>query len=140
MPLLAVIVIGYTPPEPAAAFPASSPAEAAVNVAFAFDLKLGASRTVRVKVCWTVAPTPLSALMVIGYTPPEPTAGVPESSHSKGVGSVTVTPAGRLPVTENVGAGKPVAASAKLPAVPTVKVVLAPDVITGAWPTNTLTC
>src|SRR5215510_12099260 len=136
MPLLAVIVMGYTPPEPAAGVPVSSPADdsesplgsapalvkvgagyplaekwklpdvPATNVALGLDLKLGASRMVRMNLCSATAPTPFDASMMIGYTPPEPTAGVPESSQPPGAWSVTATPVGRAPVAENDGAGK----------------------------------
>src|SRR6516162_10183319 len=138
MPLLAAIVIGYTPPEPAAGVPFSSPAVdsesppgsapasvkagagyplaetwklpdvPATNVASGLDLKLGASWTVRVKLC-VAALKPLLAMMVKEYTPPEPTAGVPDSSQAPDGCWLTVTPAGRVPVTENDDAGKPVA-------------------------------
>jgi hypothetical protein len=44
-----------------------------------------------------------------------------------------VTPLGRVPVWLNVGTGAPVDVIAKLPAVPTVNVVLVALVIAGAW-------
>ena len=50
-------------------------------------------------------------------------------------GRVRVTPLGRVPVSVNVGAGKPVAVTVKVPAVPTVKVVALPEVMDGAWST-----
>ena len=44
-----------------------------------------------------------------------------------------VTPLGRVPVAVRDGVGAPVAVTVKLPAVPTVKVVLVALVIAGAW-------
>jgi hypothetical protein len=44
-----------------------------------------------------------------------------------------VTPLGRAPVSVSDGVGVPVAVTVKLPAVPTVNVVLFPLVIAGAW-------
>ena len=44
-----------------------------------------------------------------------------------------VTPVGRVPVSVSVGVGIPVVVTVKLPAVPTVKVVLVALVIAGAW-------
>jgi len=49
--------------------------------------------------------------------------------------STKLTPPGRAPVSVRLGAGKPVVATEKLPAAPTVNVVEAPLVIAGAWPT-----
>ena len=56
-------------------------------------------------------------------------AGVPLSNP---VAALKVTPLGRLPPSLSVGVGKPVAATVNVPAVPTVKVVLAALVIAGA--------
>src|SRR5207245_7880099 len=44
-----------------------------------------------------------------------------------------VTPEGNVPASLKVGAGKPVAVTVKLPAVPTVNVVLLALVMAGAW-------
>jgi len=46
---------------------------------------------------------------------------------------LNVTPLGSVPASVSVGVGEPVAVTAKLPAVPTVNVVLAALVIPGAW-------
>jgi hypothetical protein len=46
-----------------------------------------------------------------------------------------VTPLGSVPVSENVGAGNPVAVAVNDPDVPTVKLVLLALVMAGAWPT-----
>ncbi len=78
---------------------------------------------------WVVLPEVLVALKVIGYVPPVPAAGVPLRTP---VVVLNVTPAGSVPVSLNVGAGVPVAATVNVPGVPTVKVVLPALVITGA--------
>jgi len=49
--------------------------------------------------------------------------------------SVKVTPLGKAPDSERLGAGKPVVVTENVPAVPTVKVVEAPLLIVGALPT-----
>ena len=46
--------------------------------------------------------------------------------------AVNVTPEGNVPVWLNVGAGKPVAVSVKLPAAPTANVALLALVMAGA--------
>jgi hypothetical protein len=56
-------------------------------------------------------------------------AGVPLSTPAED----KVTPLGRVPLSLNVGAGKPVAVTVKEPAVPTLNVVLLALVIAGAW-------
>lgn len=59
-----------------------------------------------------------------------PDAGVPPKTP---VLVLKVTPLGKgSPLNVNVGAGKPVVVTAKLPAVPTENVVLFADVIVGA--------
>src|SRR5207245_3753352 len=75
-------------------------------------------------------PTPLAAVNVMGYVPPVPAAGVPLSTP---VVALNVTPLGKVPVSLKVGVGKPVAVTVKLPAVPTVNVVLLALVMVGAW-------
>jgi hypothetical protein len=87
----------------------------------------GASLTVSVN-DWLTVPTEFVALKVIGYVPPVPTAGVPLSTP---VDALKVTPVGKVPVSLRVGAGVPVAVTVKVPAVPTVNVVLAPLVMAG---------
>ena len=49
--------------------------------------------------------------------------------------SLKVTPEGRTPVSERPAVGKPVVVTVKLPALPAVKVVLAPEVMAAAWST-----
>ena len=44
-----------------------------------------------------------------------------------------MTPLGRVPVSLSAGVGEPVVVTVKLPAVPTVKVVLLALVMAGAW-------
>jgi len=57
-------------------------------------------------------------------------SGVPESTP---VVVLKLTPPGSVPVMLNVGAGKPVASTVKLPAVPTTNVVLLALVMAGGW-------
>ncbi len=92
----------------------------------------GASSTVSVKLWVAVEPMPLEAEMLTWYTPPLEATGVPDSTPVTGSSD---TPPGRVPVSLNVGAGKPEAVAVKLPAVPTVKVVEAAEVTAGAWST-----
>src|ERR1019366_1666671 len=61
--------------------------------------------------------------------PVVPAAGVPERTPAV----LKVTPEGKDPDSENVGAGVPVAVTVNVPAVPTVKVVLLALVMAGAW-------
>ena len=58
-----------------------------------------------------------------------PAAGVPERTP---VAAVKVTPLGKVPVSDSVGAGEPVAVTVKLPALPTVNVAELALVIAGA--------
>ena len=60
-----------------------------------------------------------------------PAAGVPERTPA----ALNVTPEGRGPVSENVGAGFPVAVTVKAPAAPTLNVVSATLVMPVAWST-----
>jgi hypothetical protein len=84
--------------------------------------------TIRVK-AWSFDPEVLLALMVIGYVPTVPVAGVPLKTPAV----LRVTPVGSVPVvTVNVGTGEPVAITLKLPAMPAVKVVVFRLVIMGA--------
>jgi len=61
-----------------------------------------------------------------------PTAGVPLSVAVPFPLSLNVTPLGSAPTSLSAGVGLPVAVTVKLPAVPTVNVVLFPLVNTGA--------
>src|SRR5271166_6919571 len=89
----------------------------------------GLGITVRVKF-WVTELTVLAAVKVREYVPPVPAAGVPLSTP---VAASNVTPLGKAPVSLSVGVGVPVVVTVKLPAVPTVKVVLVALVIAGAW-------
>ena len=60
-----------------------------------------------------------TAVSVIAYVLPVPAAGVPLSTPL-----AKVTPAGSVPDSVNVGAGKPEAVGVKLPAWPTTKLVV----------------
>jgi hypothetical protein len=62
---------------------------------------------------------PFEAVTVIGYVPPVLAAGVPERIPAE----LRVTPAGRLPTSEKVGVGYPLAVTVNDPALPTAKVV-----------------
>ena len=73
-------------------------------------------------------------MIVIGYTPPVPAAGVPASAAVPSPLSTNVTPDGREPVSESAGAGLPDVVTANDPALPVVNVVVAADVIAGAVP------
>jgi hypothetical protein len=81
---------------------------------------VGGWSTVSVKPCVALGLTPFCAVIIMLYVPPVPPPGVPLRTPAL----VNVTPVGRAPVSLNVGAGNPVAVTAKEPAVPTVKVVL----------------
>src|SRR3954447_21128244 len=85
----------------------------------------GASATVRVNVWVTSPPTPLWAVIVSGYTPPLPAAGVP-ARVADPPPPWNVTPSGNVPDAERVGAGKPVAVTVTVPATPTTKVAAFP--------------
>jgi hypothetical protein len=102
------------------------PATPLENVTWLVEVIAGAASAVRMNIWVAAGATPLPAVMVIGKVPL--CVGVPESSPP----DVNVTPAGRAPVSLKVGAGEPVAVTVKVPAVPSVKVVLFTEVIRGA--------
>ena len=102
-------------------------------------LTAGASLTVRVN-AWTVSgASPFEAVRTSEYVPPEPGAGVPESSPVP-TPAVKVIPLGRSPLTLTVaGAGVPgLVVIWKEPVAPTVKVVLAGLVKVGDSTTDTV--
>src|SRR5579872_33770 len=109
-----------------------------VKVADDADVMLGASSTVRVKLWVPSGETPLEASMVNEYTPPWPVAGVPDSVAVPSPLSTKVTPVGRAPDSVSVVAtGKSeLVVTVKVPVLPTVKVVEAPLVTSGAWSTS----
>jgi hypothetical protein len=93
-----------------------------------------------VKLWLAAVPTPLLAVKVSGYVPLVPEAGVPLSVPVPFPLSLNVTPLGSAPVSLSEGVGVPVAVTVKLPAMPTVNVVLFALVIAGAaCPTLTVT-
>ena len=98
----------------------------------AADVMPGAWSTVSVNDWLASGLTPFVALMVSGYVPPVPAAGVPDRVAVPLAWATKVTPAGRDPVLETVAAGLPVVITVKLPEDPTVKVVEDADVIAGA--------
>ena len=69
------------------------------------------------------------AVIVNGYGPPEPAAGVPVSVAVPFPLSVKVTPDGSVPFSDKTQGGTPLVVTAKVPAWPTVKVVTAELVI-----------
>jgi hypothetical protein len=84
--------------------------------------------TVRVK-DWLAVPAVFVAVKLMLKTPA--TEGVPLNTP---VATLNDTPAGKAPLSVNVGAGEPVAVTVKDPAAPTVNVVLLALVITGGVP------
>jgi hypothetical protein len=87
--------------------------------------------TVRVKTWVAFVPTPLLAVIVIGYEPTVPNAGVPLSAPAE----VSVTPLGSAPVSLKVGVGKPVAVTVNELGESTVNDVLLELVMAGCCPT-----
>src|SRR5208283_2862413 len=90
---------------------------------------------VRVKLWVPSGVPPLMAVIVNGYVPAVPAAGVPASVAVPSLLSVKVTPVGRLPVSDNVHVGDPVDMTVTVPAWPTVKVLPAELVIWHPWTT-----
>jgi hypothetical protein len=121
---LKVIVVGNP-----VAVTVNEPRVPAVNVVLAALLITGVWSTVSVKLCVAFGETPLLAVIVMGYVPPVPAAGVPLSKPAE----VSVTPLGSEPVSLKVGTGKPVAVTVNDPPVPTWKVVLFALVMAGDW-------
>jgi len=70
--------------------------------------------------------------MVREYVPPVPAPAVPLSVAVPFPLSLNVTPLGSVPVSVRDGVGVPVVVTVKLPAVPTINVVLLALVIAGA--------
>ena len=112
------------------------PAVPTANVVLFALVMLGAVPwfTVNVKLWVAAVPTPLLAVRVREYVPPVPAAGVPPSVAVPFPLFVKVTPLGRVPDSLSAGVGDPVVVTVKLPAVPTVNVVLFALVIAGAVP------
>lgn len=93
------------------------------------DDEVGAGFTVRVNVWTALGFMPLLAVIVNVYVPEA--VGVPLRTPLL---VLKLTPLGKLPDSLKVGAGVPVSAIVKLPAVPAVKVVLEALVMLGATP------
>jgi hypothetical protein len=74
----------------------------------------------------------LLAVIVIGYVPAVPAAGVPASVAVPLPLSLKVTGLGNGPDSLRAGVGEPVVVTVNVPAEPTVKVVLFALVIAGA--------
>jgi len=95
----------------------------------------GAWSTVRANDWMASDPTPFDPVMVNGVVPPVPAAGVPANVAVPSVWSVNVTPSGNVaPPSERATAGpgaKPVVLTVKVPAWPTVNVVVAALVMAG---------
>ncbi len=95
---------------------------------------LAASSTTRVKP-WLTEPAPLVAVIVIGYTPPVPAAGVPSKLAVPLPLSTKVRPVGKAPVSVKLGTGLPASVTVKLNDVPTMAVAESGLEIVGASPT-----
>jgi hypothetical protein len=90
-------------------------------------------KAVSVNDCVAFASTPLLAVMVIGYAPPVPAAGVPLSVAVPLPLSVKVTPLGSAPVFVIVTTvGNPLVVTVNVPALPTVNVAAFALVMAGA--------
>jgi len=88
----------------------------------------GAWLTVSVKLCVAFGLMPFEAMIVIGYVPPVLAAGVPERTPAE----LRVTPDGRLPVSEKVGVGYPLAVTANKHVISEIQFVDDALVIDGA--------
>ena len=87
----------------------------------------------RVKDWMAAGLTPFVAVIVTGYVPPEPGAGVPASVAVPSPLSLNLTPRGSPPFSDKPGVGTPVVVTVRVPAWPTAKVVWSALVIPGAW-------
>ncbi len=105
------------------------PGMPAVKLALWLEMKEGAWFTVRRK-DWVLSGfTPLVALMVKEWVPPDPGVGVPEMVPE----ALRVSPPGRAPdEMEKTGAGNPVAKVENEPERPVVKVAWLAEVMAGA--------
>ena len=92
----------------------------------------GVGLTVRVKDWVALGAMPLFAVIVKGYDPTVPTAGVPLNVAVPLPLSTNVTPAGNTPASFNAALGLPVVVTVKVPAMPTANVAFAALVIVGA--------
>ena len=110
------------------------PAAPTVKVVLAALVKAGASLIVRAKVWAASGLMPLAAARSREYTPPSPPAGVPARVAVLSPLSVKDRLAGSVPVRVIALMGKPVVVTSNVPALPTVKVVLAALVMAGGVP------
>src|SRR5580704_7463038 len=99
-----------------------------VNTVFAGLMMAGASSTTIVKICPSPTPTLLIGVNVTENVPPVPGSGVPLKTPIE----LKPKPLGSVPASLNIGAGKPLATRAKLPADPATKVAVLELVIAGA--------
>jgi hypothetical protein len=113
----------------------NEPATPAVKVVLFALVITGGWFTVSVKACVAFVPIPFWAVKVMGYVPAVPGRGVPLSTP---VAVLKVTPVGRVPVSLNAGAGKPVSMIVNDPADPTVNVAMLGLVIAAACVTAKL--
>ena len=111
----------------------NEPALPSLKVALSPDVIDGGPSTVRVKDWVASGLTPLEASMVKVNVPS--TVGVPASEAVPLPLSVKVTPAGSAPDSDRDAVGYPVVVTVKLPAAPSEKAALLPEVIDGATPT-----
>jgi hypothetical protein len=120
--------------KPADVVTVNVPAVPAVNVALLALLIAGGASTVSVNDCVASGDTPFDAVIVNGYVPPVPAAGVPMSVALPSLLSVNVTPLGRAPVSLNVGGvgNPPDVVTVNVPKELTVNVALSALVIDGA--------
>src|ERR1700739_463087 len=77
---------------------------------------------------------PFWAVIVMGYVPSVPSAGVPASVAVPSPLSENVTPLGNDPLSIRLGGGRPLVLTENVPAVPTTNVVLLSLVIAGGVP------
>ena len=103
----------------------NEPAVPTTNVVLFGLVMPGGWPTARVKLCVASGRTPLEAVMVMGKVP------VVEAVPLSKPAVLNVTPLGSIPLSLNVGVGKPVAVTVNDPAVPAVNVVLFALVMAG---------
>ena len=92
----------------------------------------GGPTTVRAK-DWVSEPATFVAVILNGYVPPEPAAGVPARVAVPPPLSLNLTPRGSAPFSDKPGVGTPVDLAVKAQTLPAVHVVWSALVIPGAW-------
>ena len=93
---------------------------------------VGASLLVSVNVWVAAGLVALVAVIVNGYVPPVPLAGVPEMVAVPLPLSTKLSPLGSVPDSDSAGAGSPVVVMAKLNGAPTFELAVAALVMVGA--------